>query len=175
MKSKLHRITSLVFCLVSVWALHSCEKDNAAEGDGTDQQLYQMSKAAEGFVWYKNTSALLDKSPGSAHPQPLLRTRYNAIAAGRLDSDGKVLADATFPEGSLIVKELYENATTLGRYAILYKNSGSGDADTRGWVWGYINADGSIVDSASRRGRTCISCHSQAGNIDYMLMNKFFP
>ena len=82
---------------------------------------------------------------------------------------------ATFPEGSLIVKELYDNSTTLGRYAILYKKSGSSDADAKGWVWGYINADGGVAEAASKKGSSCISCHSQADNIDYMLMNKYFP
>ena len=44
-----------------------------------------------------------------------------------------------------------------------------------GWVWGYINADESIAAPASEKGSQCISCHSQSDNIDYMLMNKYFP
>ena len=73
------------------------------------------------------------------------------------------------------VKELNDNSTTLGRYAILYKKSGSADADAKGWVWGYINADGGVAETASKKGSSCTSCHSQADNIDYMLMNKYFP
>jgi hypothetical protein len=85
------------------------------------------------------------------------------------------MTGSTFPEGSLIVKELNDNSTTLGRYAILYKKSGSADADAKGWVWGYINADGGVAETASKKGSSCTSCHSQADNIDYMLMNKYFP
>jgi hypothetical protein len=134
-----------------------------------------MAKGTSGFTWFKNSSSLLNKSSGSGHPQPFLRTRYNSIASAKLDSTGRIMKGAIFPEGSLIVKELHDNSTTLGRYAILYKKSGSADADAKGWVWGYINADGTVAEVASKKGTSCISCHSQADNIDYMLMNKYFP
>lgn len=173
MKTKLKTIAVLSFFLITILTINSCKKEKQAEG--TDKELYEMSKNSNGFVWYKNSSSLLDKSSGSAHPQPFLRTRYNSIAATKLDSNGKVMLDAEFPEGSLIVKELFDNSTTLGRYAILYKKSASPDADAKGWVWGYINSDGAVVESASKKGTSCISCHSQADNIDYMLMNKYFP
>lgn len=173
MTNKLKTIFILSTFIVGIWTINSCKKEEQATG--TDKELYEMSKTTSGFVWYKNASALLDKSSGSAHPQPFLRTRYNSIAATKLDSNGKIQTGATFPEGSLIVKELHYNSTTLGRYAILYKNSASADADAKGWVWGYINADGTVAEAASKKGTSCISCHSQADNIDYMLMNKYFP
>jgi hypothetical protein len=173
MKKKQKTIFIMFFCLLSIWTINSCKKEK--ESIGTDKELYEMSKTTSGFVWYKNSSTLLNKSSGSAHPQAFLRTRYNSIAASKLDSNGKIQTGATFPEGSLIVKELHDNSTTLGRYAILYKKSGSTDADAKGWIWGYINADGTVAESASKKGSSCISCHSQADNIDYMLMNKYFP
>ena len=165
-------IIGLVLSIV-ILSMMSCTHEKSAEQ--TDKELYEMSKSTNGFVWYKNSGEFLDKSTGSGHAQPLLRTRYNAIAATSLDSDGKIQAGASFPEGSLIVKELYTNENTLAIYAILYKNALSPDADTRGWVWGYINANGSVVESASKKGAACINCHSQSESIDYMLMNKFFP
>lgn len=150
-----------------------CKKEEQAEG--TDQELFDLAKSAVGFNWYKNSATLLNKSTGSAHPQPFLKTRFNSVASAKLDASGKIMSGATFPEGSLIVKELYTDATTLVRYALLYKKSGSADADAKGWVWGYINADGTVAEAASKKGTSCISCHSQSGSIDYMLMNKFFP
>ncbi len=134
-----------------------------------------MAKETSGFTWYKNSSSLLGRSSGSGHPQAYLRTKFNAIAAAKLDSSGKIQVGATFPEGSLIVKELFENTTTLSQYAILYKKSESPDADAKGWVWGYIGSKGKVVEPASNKGSSCIGCHSQADNIDYMLMNKYFP
>jgi len=173
MRKKLKTIIILTTFLVGVWTINSCKKEE--EATGTDKELYEMAKTTSGFTWFKNSSSLLNKSSGSGHPQPFLRTRYNSIASAKLDSTGKIMTGATFPEGSLIVKELYDNSTTLGRYAILYKKAGSADADSKGWVWGYINSDGSVAEAASKKGSSCISCHSQADNIDYMLMNKYFP
>lgn len=166
-------ISILSICLAGIWTINACKKDK--EAVGTDKELYEMAQTTSGFVWYKNSNVLLAKSSGSGHSQPFLRTRYNSIAASKLDGDGKILAGAAFPEGSLIVKELHDNSSTVERYAILYKKSGSVDADANGWVWGYINANGTVAESSSKKGSSCISCHSQIDNIDYMLMNKYFP
>lgn len=177
MRNNQKTILFLFICITALWTINSCKKENENEKETIeiDKELYEISKTTSGFVWYKNSSALLEKSSGSAHPQPFLRTRYNSIAASKLDSNGKIQTGTTFPEGSLIVKELHDNSTTLGRYAILYKKTGSADADAKGWIWGYINADGTVAVPASKKGSSCISCHSQADNIDYMLMNKYFP
>lgn len=160
-----------VCCLVLV-SHSSCTKDKVSE---TDTELFELAQDTTGFLWYKHTDTLLPKSAGSGHGQPFLRVRFNAIAATQLDSTGKINVNASFAEGSLIVKELCENTGDLDRYAILYKKPTHVNADPKGWVWGYINADGSVAVSASKKGNSCISCHSQSGNIDYMLMNKYFP
>jgi hypothetical protein len=156
-----------------IFTIMSCKKDEPATG--TDKQLLEMAEATAGFTWYKHSDALLNKSSGSGHPQSLLRTRYNSIAAEKLDQNGKVVEGAMFDEGSLIVKELYGNASSLERYAILYKQTSNPDADERGWVWGYVDVNGTVAAPASNKGSSCISCHLQADNIDYMLMNKYFP
>lgn len=162
-----------VVCFISICTIYSCKKEE--KGTGTDKELYDMAIATTGFTWFKHSDVLLDKSAGSGHPQPFLKTRYNTIAAAKLDSSGKVKVGTKFPEGSLIVKELYDKSSKLERYAILYKSTGHKDADPKGWVWGYLNYDGSVSDPASNKGSSCINCHSQINNIDYMLMNKFFP
>ena len=171
MKNKFKTIFVLSAFLLTVVAIHSCKKEEKE----IDKELYELAKETSGFVWYKNSSSLLSKSSGSGHPQTSLRTRYNAIAASKLDANGKIMANATFSEGALIVKELYENSSELSRYAILLKKSDSPFADDKGWVWGYINANGKVAEAASNKGKVCISCHNQSDNIDYMLMNKYFP
>jgi hypothetical protein len=133
------RLISLPLCLCGFLVLNSCKKDK--EAIDTDKELYEMTKENNGFTWFKNSNTLLNKSSGSGHSNPFLKTRYNAIAASQLDSVGKIKTNANFPEGSLIVKELYDNASTLARYAILYKKTASTYADANGWVWGYINSD----------------------------------
>lgn len=154
-------------------SLFACEKETET---ATDKELYQMATTnIESFVWYKNSDALLAKSAGSGHTQPYLRTRYNAIAAEMLNDQGKVIDGSSFPEGSLIVKELIGSNEQVEIYAILYKKTDHKYADSNGWVWGYVEADGDVKESASKKGSGCISCHSQPGSIDYMLMNKYFP
>jgi hypothetical protein len=164
--------TSYLLCLVLL-LITSCAKEKVPTS--TDRDLFTMSKKTDGFVWYKKSDELLEISGGSGHGKPFLRTRYNAVAAKNLDENGKVINGSVFEEGALIVKELYDDETTLGRYAMLYKQSNSPDADAKGWVWGYIDANEKVVVPASGKGGSCITCHSQAENIDYMLMNKFFP
>jgi len=151
----------------------NCKKDEIASG--TDKDLFSMAKETTGFVWYKNTSTLLPKSDLSGHSEAFLRTRFNSTASAMLDANGKVQTAITFPEGSLIVKELYSSQTTLSKYAILYKKSDHIDADANGWVWGYLQANGTVVEPASNKGSACISCHNHAGNINLTLMNVAFP
>lgn len=152
-------------------AFVSCKKNPK----GIDGELYSLSKESSGHVWYKNSEAFLDKSSGSGHNFPFLRTRFNSVAATQLDASGKILENAVFPEGSVVVKELYNSSNKLQRYATLYKKSDSEFADANGWVWGYIEKNGKVVESAELKGVSCIGCHNQGGNIDYMLMNVYFP
>ncbi len=159
--------------LLLVLGQAACKHD--PDGDPIDALLLEMARNTNGHVWYKNSDALLPRSIGSAHNQAFLRTRYDAIAAGILDENGQVVTDTVFPVGSLIVKELWDDASTLSLYAILYKRPDDQNADIDGWVWGYVQPDGTARQPASNQGSACRSCHGQADNIDFSLMNKFFP
>lgn len=172
MKTTIHYITLIAFVLLFTFS--GCKKDEVTANE-TDVELYSSAKITSGFTWYKNSDALLPKSNLSGHSEAFLRTRFNTIASSKLDGSSKVQAGITFPEGSLIVKELYSNQTTLSKYAILFKDSDHEYADSNGWVWGYVNADGSVVTSSSDKGSSCIACHSQNGNINGSLMNVAFP
>lgn len=165
----------LILSVALIAGTISCKNDSEEELVGIDKELYDMASDGSGFTWYKNSDAQLERSSGSGHGEPFLRTRFNGTAASQLDSAGKVMEGITFPDGSLVVKELINDNSGLSRYAILYKKPGHESADEKGWVWGYINADGSVAEPASKKGASCIGCHSQSGNIDYMLMNKYFP
>jgi len=160
-------------CILAFFTLiFSCKKEEQA--GGVDKEMLDMAKATTGFTWYRLSDGWLPKSTGSGHNFSKLRTRFNAIAATMLDSTGKVKADANFPEGSFIVKEL-TNGSGAERYAMLLKRSGDASADSRGWIWGYVNGGGTVAEAASNKGSGCIGCHTQSGAIDYTLMNKFFP
>lgn len=166
-----HSMFTVVVILIT---FSNCKKDEVTVNE-TDKELYNSAKITTGFTWYKNSDALLPKSNLSGHSESYLRTRFNSIAAAMLDGSGKVQTAITFPEGSLIVKELYSNQTTLSKYAILLKDSDHKYADSNGWVWGYVKNDGSVVESSSNKGSSCKACHSQNGNINGSLMNVAFP
>lgn len=166
-------LTLVLVIVVIISSLNACKKDKIATG--IDKQLLDMAKETSGFTWYKNSNALLNKSSGSGHSQPYLRTRYNNIASTVLDSTGRITPGSVFPDGSLVVKELFDNSTDIGRYAVLYKQPGNANSDATGWVWGYVNANGTVSESATNKGSDCRSCHSQTNNIDLNLMNIYFP
>jgi hypothetical protein len=152
--------------------LPSCKNDPS---DGIDKQLYDLGRKTEGFVWYKNSSEQLNSSSLTGHAEPKQRTRYNQIAATVLDSNYKIMEGAIFPEGSLVVKELYKSNGDLSTFAMLYKKSSQAEADQDGWVWGYFEENGDVRSAASKKGSECRSCHSQTGSIDFNLMNLAHP
>lgn len=141
---------------------------------GTDSILYINAKSRNNYTWYYLKDTLLSRSTGTGHPQPFFKTRFNSIAATKLNSQGRILDNAKFPEGSMIVKELILSDSSTTRFAIIYKQANSKNADINGWVWGYINFDGKVAIQASQKGVACISCHSQSESIDDVLMNKYF-
>lgn len=158
-----------------VGALVSCKHDPVVSESNIDRELYEMALKTDGYTWFKNSSIPLTRSSGSGHSAPLLRTRFNNIASAKLDSAGRIIDGSVFPTGSVIVKELLNADQSLERYAMLYKDPTNQYADANGWVWGYIFPGGDVSISATEKGGVCIGCHSQSGNIDYMLMNKFYP
>ncbi len=168
----------IIFIVAITFVFVSCKKEEETvhnSDTNSDLLLYEKAKITSNFTWYKNVDSLFKKSSGSGHGQAYFKTRFNAIAASRLTSEGKIQNNASFPEGSLIVKELYADEKSLDLYAILFKDSKNVDADAKGWVWGYIRPGGNVAVSASKKGSSCISCHTQSENIDYVLMNKFYP
>lgn len=164
----------LIATLFVIITTTSCKKESE-EAQGIDRELLQLAQSTDGYTWYKFSDENLPRSSGSGHNFTFLRTRFNGIAANKLDSLGKIREGITFDEGSVIVKELINGSGGLDRYAVLKKETDSQYADENGWVWGYINSDGSVAETATNRGAACTGCHLQEGNIDYMLMNKFFP
>ncbi len=170
MRPSLYATATVITALLIVVA---CKHEETE--DPRDAELLELALDDEGFTWYKESDALLSKSAGSGHAQALLRTRFNTIAATILDTNGQVLPDTTFPNGSVIVKELFDDASTLALYAILFKKPTHPYADADGWVWGYMRPDGEVREPSSNKGSSCRGCHSQDNSIDFTLMNAYFP
>jgi hypothetical protein len=159
--------------VTALLAMIACKHEETE--DSADAELLELAKDTEDNTWYKESDALLPRSAGSGHAQALLRTRFNSIAATVLDTNGQVLPDTTFPNGSVIVKELFDDASTLAQYAILFKKPSHPYADADGWVWGYVRPNGEVREPSRNKGSACRNCHGQENNIDFTLMNAYFP
>ena len=138
----------------------------------TDADVSARALASGGWTYYKRSLDTLVRAGGSGHVESRLRTRFNVAAATQLDANGKVRVGAVFPESSLVVKELY-SGSTLSRFAVMMKVSGSPNASTGGWLWAYYGTDGATQISISGKGGGCAGCH--ASGIDFTRMNDSHP
>ncbi len=138
----------------------------------TDDALRQAVSARSSWAFFRNNPNRLSRSAGSGHSEPQLRTQYNPRAAALLDANGRVRAGATFPDSSIIVKELFSGGT-LTTLAVMLKLRGSPQASRGDWVWGYFDAAGGVRASVTSRGSGCAGCHESG--IDYTRMNDSHP
>jgi hypothetical protein len=138
----------------------------------TDVTLSALATESAGWTYYKNRADTLLRSVGSGHVEARLRTRFNARAATQLDAAGKVRVGSSFPDSSLVVKELIIGGV-LSRYAVMYKLRGSSNAGTGGWLWAYYAPDGATQIGIAGRGGACQSCH--ASGVDHVRMNDSHP
>jgi hypothetical protein len=114
------------------------------------------------LIYYKEGAQL---QPAPESPHGIFRIKYNSLAATVLDSQGKVIAGAVFPEGSLIVKEVFNSDGEIVVDAVLKKSSGDPSAGEN-WLWAEYYRDGGIPFSIAFKGNGCISCHQQTPNND---------
>lgn len=103
-----------------------------------------------------------------------MRVRFNGVAQAALDATGKLPAGSSFPNGSLIVKELFDSPTgPLVLYAIMKKDSASPAAGIN-WLWAEIKPDRKVKVSATKKGASCIGCHSMQSR-DYTRIFNILP
>lgn len=155
----------IVIFLVSVCVLASCKNEEQQTPQplplqlNTDSLLYAKSKEAGSFNWYRQNDSIQRSSPQSPHSK-YFRVRFNNIAQGALTESGRLPQNGSFPQGSLIVKELYDSSTAPLKFlAILYKDQ-SAKEQANGWVWLEIKGNGDQYISSSEKGAQCVSCHS---------------
>jgi hypothetical protein len=167
------RRTSLMLVALIGCADSSPDATSAPTSAGiTDAELSTLARATTGWTYYRNRPDTLLRSTQSGHSEARLRTRYNAKAAAQLDPTGKVRAGASFPDSSLVVKELIIGST-LSRYAVMYKLRGSANAGSGGWLWAYYAPNGTAQIAITARGQACVGCHSSG--IDQTRMNDSHP
>jgi len=167
-------VVSLLLLLLAVVSCKSDPLKSLAPGTGpavSDASLFTLSQSAATWKFYKNSTTPVTRASGP-HPEPKALVRYNAIAATQLDANGKVRAGASFPDSSVIVKQL-SSGTTVSTYAVMMRLRGSASPSFDGWIWAEFGPTGSVKYSTSARGASCYSCHS--AGIDYTRMNDSQP
>ncbi|MBL7930958.1 MAG: hypothetical protein JNL60_03595 [Bacteroidia bacterium] len=129
----------------------------------TDSSLLDSCKA-ENLYYYKDDSNTL--LSGNTGPHGTFKLRFNSLAHKALTENGKLPQNGKFPDGSLIVKDIYQGQN-ISLYALMYKRGGS-------WLWAEIEPGGSVHYSVNKNPSACTGCHSQSGNRDLAVTFHFY-
>ena len=154
----------LLLVIFVAGAIHSCKDDDDDDQPvpSADETLFNESSTTSGYSYYQSGN-ILPADPNSPHGSFLLR--FNSIAAAALDSTGELPVGGTFPNGSILVKEVYVG-TTLSLYAVMKKDPGSSNSG-QGWLWAEYEPDGAVNISVLDKGNDgCVSCHTAIPNRD---------
>lgn len=125
-----------------------------------DSVLFAQSESAsEGFVAYQNKDTLRASNSASGH-SPFFKVRMNAKARSVLGADGKLPVGAVFPEGSIVVKDLYNTIGGARQLVAIMRKESANPYAKEGWLWSELQADGGAYVSAKDKGVLCAGCHS---------------
>lgn len=133
----------------------SCTKDKAKPSSFTDENFYKLVSDTNNRIYYQNGAVL---SPMGGSPHGPFKLFFNHKAAAVLDAGLELPIGSTFPDSSLLVKEVF-NGSSFVLYAFIFKHSGS-------WTWGEYGPTGNIIYSIGNAGAACIGCHSSAPQRD---------
>lgn len=132
----------------------------------TDEALLDSSAAAY-HHYYKNDSInILTGNKNSNGPHGDFKLRFNNVAFKALSDSGRLAKGANMPDGSLVIKDIYSGGQ-LSLYAIMYKRSGA-------WLWAEIKPNSQVLYSVFKNPSVCVSCHSQAGNRDFLRTFSYY-
>lgn len=154
----MNQLRYLLIILVMGTITFACKKDDSTT---EDTMLYDAVKG-NNFVYYKGNNVVLNAKGGSPHGD--FKLRFNATAAAALGADGKLPAGASFPDGSIILKEIWEN-NQLTLLVPMQKAAGNANAGD-GWLWGEYKPNGAVVYEISKKGSGCIGCHKTSPSRD---------
>lgn len=156
-------LLGFIFTLIST-IFYSCTKDIGINPllAYSNKALLDSAKNESAFVYYKNLPSTVYSGSFGAHGP--FKLKFNKIANAALTDNGKLPVGQQFPNGSFIVKEIQLNDI----YAVIYKKDGS-------WLWAEFKSDGSIIHSVNKDATTtCVNCHSQSGQRDFVMSFNFY-
>ena len=155
------KIKRIILTLLSI-SLYSCVSDKEEGVVISDATLYSLIKSSS-FSFYKNNADTLQADASSPHGS-FIRVNFNPKAQSVMNDSVSSLTGSTFPDESLIVKEIYDvKGGPLQSYAVMYKLKGAAN-NGMGWIWSEIRPDGNVIYSTARQGDQCVSCHTEGAN-----------
>jgi len=151
----------ILLLVCSVILLSQCEKDPDPSGidDDTLFSLVQNNN----FVYYKVSNTLLNGAGDSPHGS--FKLRFNAKAASVLDASGKLPTGVSFPDSSIVLKEVYSGNTL--QLLIPMMKLPSHNQSASGWLWAEYGPSGKVVYALNKAGSGCTGCHGRSTNRDF--------
>lgn len=150
---------SLILLAYTVFV--ACKKRQAKN---SEQDLYEEVSTTSGYTYYQNGDIL---SAAGSSPHGSFKLRFNSTAKSVLDTANELPIGSSFPDGSIIVKEVY-SGSSLTLYAIMKKNESSKFAGSK-WEWVEYDSNGKTKYSLTKKGEGCVGCHSTSANRDLTL------
>jgi len=141
-----------------------CTKDQGKNPALAYNDLALLDSCIQNHRYYKNDDQTL--LSGAHGPHGTFKLRFNAIALKALTDNDKLPLGSVFPNGSLIIKDIYRG-NDLSLYAFMYKKSGT-------WLWAEIKPDKQVLHSVNGTESICTGCHSQSGNRDLVVSFNFY-
>jgi len=162
--SSLFKIISIGFCILILADSCDSKKSDPAPlpitSGNIDSILFVQSSAAnQGYLPYQNKDTIRQSSSASAH-SPYFKVRLNAIARSVLDVNGKLPVGKKFPEGSIIVKDLYNLPNGPRQLVAIMKKESANPYAKEGWLWNELLDNGGGYVTVKDKGAACTSCHS---------------
>ncbi|MFN0200216.1 MAG: cytochrome P460 family protein [Bacteroidia bacterium] len=155
---------TLLLLLGASMLYSGCRRSVDDDPTSADGALYAALKN-QTFTYYKGEDKILQPKGSSPHgPFKLL---FNAKAASVLDSLGKLPVGATFPDSSIVLKEVFDGNDKKQLVPMMRMRNDANSAE--GWLWGQYTPEGKLVYSVSKKGAKCVSCHQATGNRDLTL------
>jgi hypothetical protein len=156
------RYLPVLLLICSVLFLSRCEKD--PDPSGIDDDALFALVQNNNFVYYKGANTLLSGAGDSPHGS--FKLRFNAKAASVLDASGKLPAGVTFPDSSIVLKEVY-SGNTLQLLVPMMKFP-SHNQSASGWLWAEYGPSGKVVYALKKEGSGCTGCHGGSTNRDFI-------
>jgi hypothetical protein len=144
--------------------------------------LHVPSRYRTAYEFLGTWAIATDKGPGSKQMHDVYATR-GTIAAFR--------KTGRFPEGTLLVKEVYESTTAsmttgtvshaqiLKGWFVMIKDSKNSHPDNKlwgdGWGWSWFDAGNPQKTTSTNYKMDCLSCHVPAQASDWIYTNGYPP